>query len=250
VALLKDSKGEIKLDLPLTGRTDDPKFSVWKVVFQMLSNLLTKAATSPFSLLSSMFTGSEDVSSVSFLPGSAQLTTAEQDKLAKLAKALNERPGISLEISGYVDRQLDPDGYRQEQLSHKVRNEKFLALVKAKQNRPEDTPETMTLSSEDYSLYLKAVYRKEDFPKPRNAIGMIKDLPDSEMKKLLLSHLSAGDKELTELARDRAVTVHKYLRDQAAMPRERLFLKQDDPFKAQEKKNPSAGRVEFGVVVK
>jgi outer membrane protein OmpA-like peptidoglycan-associated protein len=250
VALLKDSKGEIHLDLPLTGRTDDPKFSVWKVVFQMLRNLLAKAATSPFSLLSSMLGGSEDVSSVSFAPGSATLTAPEQEKLAKLAKALNERPGISLEISGYVDRQRDPDGYRQEQLSHKIRNEKFLALVKAKQNKPEDTQETMILSPEEYSPYLKAVYRKEDFPKPRNALGMIKDLPDSEMKKLLLAHLSAGDKELLGLASDRAVAVQKYLRDQAAMPRERLFLKQDDPFKAQEKKELSASRVEFGVVVK
>ena len=250
VALLKDGKGEIHLDLPVTGRTDDPKFSVWKVAFQMLRNLLVKAATSPFSLLSAMFGGSEDLSSVDFDPGAASLSPPEQEKLAKLAKALKERPGISLEITGYADRQRDPEGYRQEQLSHRIRNEKFLALVKAKQNRPEDTPETVNIAPDEYSSYLKAVYRKEDFPKPRNIIGMIKDLPDSEMKKLLLAYLPAGDKELQALARNRAVAVQAYLRDKGAMPAERLFLKQDDPFKAPGNKDQKAGRVDFGVVVK
>ena len=53
VALLKDRKGEIHLNLPVTGRTDDPKFSIWGLVGQVLKNLLVKAATSPFALLSS-----------------------------------------------------------------------------------------------------------------------------------------------------------------------------------------------------
>ncbi|MBT0666318.1 DUF748 domain-containing protein [Geobacter pelophilus] len=250
VALLKDGKGEIHLDLPVSGRTDDPKFSVWKVAFQMLKNLLVKAATSPFSLLSSMFGSSEDFSSVSFAPGSAAVSANEQEKLVKLAKALKDRPAVSLEISGYLDRQRDPEGYRQLQLTHRIHNEKFLAMVKSKQNRPEDSPETVSVTPAEYSVYLKAVYRKEDFPKPRNAIGMLKDLPDDEMKKLILTHLPAGDKELQALARERAVAVQSFLRDKGGMPRERLFLKQDDPFKPAEKKEQSPSRVEFGVTVK
>ncbi len=39
VALLKDRKGEITLDLPVTGRTDDPQFSTWGVILQMLKIL-------------------------------------------------------------------------------------------------------------------------------------------------------------------------------------------------------------------
>jgi hypothetical protein len=250
VALLKDSKGEIHLDLPVSGRTDDPKFSTWKVILQILKNLLVKAATSPFSLLSSMLGGSEDFSAVTFAPGTATLTVTEQEKLTKLAKALKERPGISLELTGFADRERDAEGYRQEQLLHKLRNEKFLALVKAKQNKPDDTAENMALTPEDYALHLKAVYKKEEFPKPRNAIGLLKELPDAEMKKLLLAHLPAGEKELQGLARERATAAQLFLRDQAAFPRERLFLKQDDPFKSPEKKEQVASRVEFGVLVK
>ena len=57
VALLKDRSGEIHLDLPVTGSIDDPKFSVWGVVWQIVKNLLVKAATSPFALLGAIFGG-------------------------------------------------------------------------------------------------------------------------------------------------------------------------------------------------
>ncbi len=66
LALLKDRNGEIHLDVPLSGRTDDPKFSVWKLVFQVIRNLMVKAVTSPLSLLSSMFGGGHDLSAIQF----------------------------------------------------------------------------------------------------------------------------------------------------------------------------------------
>ena len=57
VALLKDRSGEIHLDLPVTGSIDDPKFSIWGVVWKIVVNLLVKAATSPFALLGAIFGG-------------------------------------------------------------------------------------------------------------------------------------------------------------------------------------------------
>ena len=77
LALLKDRKGEIHLDVPVTGRTDDPKFSIWKLVFQVLQNLLVKAVTSPFSLLSSMFGGGQDFSAIQFGYGPAHCRRAK-----------------------------------------------------------------------------------------------------------------------------------------------------------------------------
>ena len=49
---------------------------------------------------------------------------------------------------------------------------------------------------DEYSKYLKAVYKKEKFPKPRNALGLVKDLPDAEMKKLIIANTVVGDGEL------------------------------------------------------
>ena len=247
VALLKDRKGEIHLDLPLTGRTDDPQFSIWGVVWKILKNLLVKAATSPFALLQSIFGGKEDFSNVQFAYGSAKISDPERAKLAKLSQIITDRPALKLEVGGFVDQERDPEGYRNELLTKKMKNEKYLALVKSKKVPEGATAEKIEILPQEYSQYLKAVYRKEKFPKPRNFIGMLKDLPDDEMKKLILANTVVGRNELEALARDRAVAVRNFLITEGKLPPERVFEKKGDITKAPEEKGESGARVEFGV---
>ena len=246
VALLKDRKGEIHLDLPVTGQTDDPQFSVWRVVLKILKNLLVKAATSPFTLLSSMFGGNEDFSSVTFPYGSVEIPPAEREKLLKLATALRDRPGLKTEITGYAAKELDAEGYRNELLRKKMKTEKFLELTRAKKNQPGDSPDTMTIGADEYSKYLKAVYKKEKFPKPRTIIGTVKDIPDEEKKKLILAHTVVSDESLRGLARDRAAAVANFLVKEGKVESTRLFQKSGDIFKPPGKAGDPASRVEFG----
>ncbi|MBT1076943.1 DUF748 domain-containing protein [Geobacter grbiciae] len=248
VALLKDRKGEIHLDIPVTGRTDDPQFSVWRVVWQIIKNLLVKAATSPFSLLQSAFGGKEDFSVIPFVAGSAHLAETEQAKLAKIAQALNDRPSLKVDIKGYVDKERDPEGYRVELLTRKMKAEKFLVLVKEKRNQPGDSAETMVIAPDEASRYLKAVYRKEKFPKPRNILGLEKDLPDAEMRKLILANTRVGEGELKALAAERAGAVKALLAGPGKVDPARLFLRADDIHKAPADKGPGS-RVEFGAAV-
>ncbi|MEO6034465.1 MAG: DUF748 domain-containing protein, partial [Verrucomicrobiota bacterium] len=107
IALLKDRKGKIELDVPLSGRLDDPKFNVGSLIWQVVMNILAKAATSPFALLGAMFGGGEEMTFVQFAPGSAEVPEAEAQKLDKLAKALYDRPALSLEIQGSADKAKD-----------------------------------------------------------------------------------------------------------------------------------------------
>jgi hypothetical protein len=72
VALLTDRKGQINLDIPVSGSLDDPKFSVWPIVWDVLLNIITKAALSPFKLLSSLTGGGEELSYVEFEPRSEE----------------------------------------------------------------------------------------------------------------------------------------------------------------------------------
>jgi len=250
VALLKDRKGEIHLDLPVAGQTDDPKFSVWKIVLQMLQNLLAKAATSPLALLGSMFGGTEDFSAVFFTPGSHQLSQAEKDKLIKLSQALAERPDLNLEISGFVDRELDAEGYRNEVLVKKMKGEKFRTLVKQGKSREGQTQEETEISPEEYHLYLKAVYSKEKFPKPRNAFGFAKELPDAEMKKLLIANTVVGNNELQALARERGDAVKGFLLKEGKVSAQRLFEKSADIYQRSSREGSSGSRVEFGANIK
>jgi uncharacterized protein involved in outer membrane biogenesis len=248
LALLKDRKGEIHLDVPVTGRTDDPKFSIWKLVFQVLQNILVKAVTSPFSLLSSMVGGGQDFSAIQFNPGTSILQPQEEQKLTALSKALLDRPALKMELKGYVDREKDTEGYRRELLNTKLRNEKFLTLSKERGLKEGEKVDLIQVLPEEQARYLAAVYKKEKFPKPRNAFGLVKDLPADEMKKLIITNTVVGETELQTLARERVVAVMAYLVTKGSVPAERIFQKSDDVFKAPEKVENARSRVELNAI--
>ncbi|MBL3823744.1 MULTISPECIES: DUF748 domain-containing protein [unclassified Marinobacter] len=111
LALLRDSKGVIEVDLPISGDLSDPDFRVGQVVMRAFVNLLAKAAASPFSMLGSIAElaglSGEELGKVSFIPGSIQLAEGEAEKLAALADALLERPDLLLNIRGNVEPQAD-----------------------------------------------------------------------------------------------------------------------------------------------
>ncbi len=248
LALLKDRKGEIHLDVPVTGRTDDPKFNIWKLVFQVLQNLLVKAVSSPLSLLSSMFGGGEDFSAIRFDHGTSVILPSEEQKLADLSKALLDRPALKIELKGYVDREKDSEAYRLELLSRKLRNEKFLALGKAGTLKEGEKADSVRVLPEEQGIYLAAVYRKEKFPKPRNVIGLVKELPPDEMKKLIIANTVVGEPELQTLARERVTAIITRLVKQGNVPAERIFQKNDDIFKAPDKDATAKSRVELNAI--
>jgi hypothetical protein len=248
LALLKDRKGEIHLDVPVTGRTDDPQFSIWRLVFQVIKNLLVKAATSPLSLLSSVFGGGADLSTIEFPQGTTTLVSSEEKKLNALAKALADRPALKIELKGYVDREKDPEGYRSELLKRKMLNEKILSLAKDRQNYEGKIDDIGKIQPNEYSKYLKAVYRKEKFPKPRNMLGFVKDLPDDETKKLIITNTVVSNSDLQSLAQERSAAVMAYLVKQGGIAAERIFLQKDDIYKTPEKSAQSRSRVELNAI--
>ena len=97
-ALLKDSKGVIDLDLPVTGSLDDPKFSIWPIVWQVVGNVIENAVTAPFRLIGSLFEGADRAQYIDFAAGSATLPQGSAEALGALAKALTQRPELKLDI--------------------------------------------------------------------------------------------------------------------------------------------------------
>ena len=245
VALLKDRKGEIRLDLPVTGSLDDPKFSIWGVVWQILGNLLVKAATSPFALLGAVFGGGEQLSYLEFDPGHFDIPAAEEGKLANLGKVLQDRPGLKLEIEGHVDVEKDREAMRQRNFRRKVAAQKLADLVKTGQ--PSPALDNVRVEAAEYPKYLARAYKAEKFPKPRNFIGIAKDLPVPEMEKLMLTHIQVTDDDLRRLAMERASRVRDRLVASGKVESGRIFLVEPKTLPPERKEKLRDSRVDFRI---
>jgi hypothetical protein len=223
VALLKDRNGVIDLNLPIGGSLDDPEFSVGGVILHVLVNLIAKAATSPFALLGAAFGGGgEELSYVQFQPGLATLDDAAIDKLSKLGKALNDRPGLRLDISGRADPVADLEGLKRYLMERAVKAQKVKDLIK--KGEPAPSLDRVTVEPSEYEHYLTQAYKEAKFPKPRNFIGVLKDLPVPEMEKLIITNTKITDDDLLQLASERAAAAQEYLINTAHVPADRIFL--------------------------
>ncbi|AKU12070.1 hypothetical protein AzCIB_2175 [Azoarcus sp. CIB] len=222
VSLLKNGRGEIDLNMPIGGSLDDPEFSVAGIVFKAIINLIGKALTAPFALLGSMFGGGEELSYIEFAPGRASLDTATTEKVATLARALADRPALKMEITAYADPATDPDGVRRVQMERSVKAAKLKEMVRKGEEAP--SLDELTLTQEEYATWLRKVYRDADFKRPRNAIGLLKDLPVEEMEALILANTKVDDEALRQLALQRGQVVKDKLLEGGKVAAERVFL--------------------------
>lgn len=248
VALLKDSSGKIELHLPVSGRTDDPEFSVGKVILQTIVNILEKAATSPFALLGALYPGAAELNTIAFEPGKALLTDESRNKLSGLAKILQEKPSLNLELTGYVDTEQDRTGLVTTLFERKLKAVKLRDLLGAGKQAPH--VDEIVIEPNEYSMYLKKAYAAETFDKPSSVLGMEKTLPDEEMKKLILDHISVSDDDLRDLAVKRSQRVQDELIETLRIAAPRVFLVEPDPFNPENQDSASAVRSRVSVTIR
>jgi uncharacterized protein involved in outer membrane biogenesis len=243
VALLKDRKGEIKLDLPVTGSLDDPKFSVWGIILKILINLIAKAATSPFALLGAAFGGGEELSYIEFDYGSTILTEPNAKKLETITKALQDRPSLKMDIEGHVDMERDRDGLKQLLFNRKLNTQKLNEIIK--KGQPAVPVDEVKIESTEYEKYLKMAYKEEKFPKPKNVLGMAKDIPAPEMEKLMFTHIEIKEGDLRTLATQRAMKVKDGILKDGQVEPERVFILEPKTLPPEKKEKIKDSRVNF-----
>ena len=156
VAILKDRDGNIVLNVPIQGSLDDPKFRIGKVVERALVNILTKVATSPFSLIGAAFGGGGKELACEFSPASADLSDATKKKLDGLVKALYDRPGLQLQISGSVDPVDDHNGLQQVAFEKELRQSKWQSLRKSQ--RQITSPDAVVVTPKERTRLVDKLY--------------------------------------------------------------------------------------------
>ena len=245
VSLLTDRNGQINLDIPLSGSLDDPKFRIWPIVWQVLVNIITKAVTAPFSLLSSLTGGGEEMSYVEFNYGSADLPEAGLKKIGALSKALYDRPQLKLEIEGYVDATQDSEALKKAKFNRLLKTQKRKEMI----DRGE-TPsplEEMAIGQAEYEKYLTLAYKAAKFSKPRTALGAAKSLPPKEMEKLLYDNTAVTDGDLEQLAARRAQAAREQLLKDGKVEAGRVFIVQSKTKTPAKKDKIKDSRVDFKV---
>jgi flagellar motor protein MotB len=243
VSLLTDRNGQINLDVPVSGSLNDPKFKIWPIIWQVLVNLITKAVTSPFALLSSLTGGGEELSFIEFDYGNAVVTDESRKKITIVGKALYDRPALKLDIEGYIDPENDKAGLKKADLNRRIKAQKIKEMLS--KGGEQVALEQIQLTTQEYEKYLKQTYDAGKFTKPRNFMGIAKKLPTAEMEKLLLNNIEVTDSDLRQLAARRAQNVKELILQPGNVNASRVFIVEPKKLSPEKKAKVKDSRVNF-----
>jgi hypothetical protein len=224
--LLKDVDGKISIELPVTGDLNNPQFSIMPIVWQTLRNLIVKAAAAPFKMIGGLVSGgsSEDLGSVSFAPGSSDLSKEAEAALVKLSQALKERPALRLEIEGTAAASSDGPLIAEQRLEREYQYNYYKMLQRRGDKVPAQASLVEVPDSEKGPL-LEGIYRirlKTQPPAEWKDLG--KEERTAKMRAEVIKFWSNSDVLLRQLGQERASSIKDFLVDKTQMADDRVYF--------------------------
>lgn len=226
VALLKDTDGKISIELPISGDLNNPQFSVMPIVWQTLRNLVLRAAQAPFKFIGGLITGggSEDLGSVSFAPGSSELSKESESALTTLAKALQERPTLRLEIEGTSAKSSDGPLIAEQRLEREYQYNYYKIL----QRRGDKVPAQASLlkvPEDEKAPLLEGIYRTRLKQQPPAEWSQLsRDERSAKLREGLIQFWSGSEVLLRQLGQERASSIKDFLVDKAQLADDRVYF--------------------------
>ncbi|WP_163911787.1 DUF748 domain-containing protein [Pseudomonas frederiksbergensis] len=226
IALLKDVDGKISIELPVTGDLNNPQFSIMPIVWQTLRNLIVKAAAAPFKMIGGLISGggSEDLGTVSFAPGSSDLSKEAEASLVKLSSALKERPALRLEIEGTAAQNSDGPLIAEQRLEREYQYNYYKMLQRRGDKVPAQASLLQVPEGEKGAL-LEGIYRtrlKTQPPAEWKDLG--KEERTAKMRADVIKFWSSSDTLLRQLGQERASSIKDFLVDKTQMADDRVYF--------------------------
>ncbi len=222
VALLKDRRGVIDIDMPVRGDLNEPDFRYGRVLLSSLLNVITKVATSPFAALGGLVGGGgEDLQFIEFQTGAETLESVEQQKIESLAKALQERPTLRVEVIGAADLTRDRDALALQKMSAEVQRRFTKGGTKNLQAVVAQEREFEFLSDLYAEKLGKQPTKREETPGGKSVERV---LTVDELRQQLIPAMTVEESELRSLAQGRAKVIREQLIAPGRLPEERVFL--------------------------
>ncbi|MFV9655982.1 DUF748 domain-containing protein [Pseudomonas sp. NY15366] len=225
VALLKDTQGRIAIELPVQGDLNNPEFSVMPIVWQTLRNLVLRTAQAPFKFIAGLVGGSNvDLSTVPFNAGSAELAGDARQALDTLAKALEERPNLRLEVEGQAAQSADGPLLAEQRLQREFR-EGWYKVLQRRGDRVPASPDELTVGEDEQAALLEGIYRTRlKQQPPAEWAELDSEQRQQNMRKAVLDSWAQSKLLLRQLAQQRAATIKDYLVEKGGLYDERVYL--------------------------
>ncbi|MBE0571707.1 MAG: DUF748 domain-containing protein [Ignavibacteriaceae bacterium] len=240
IALLKDADGNIDLDLEVEGDLNDPETDTGALVWWAVKRVLTTIVTAPFRFLGGLLgIGGEDLESVDFEVGSAELENHQFEKMISLSKIMAERPGIVLEIYGAVDtvtdglamREAKFDSVYNQRLTGKTGADTTASQKKTDYTKGQGILEEMYVQANNDSL-LNLVKVKFQIDSAGN--GDLRNYLE-ELRQKLISTQPISEMEFQNIATTRAEAIRNHMMTVHQIPPERIAIKENEIFEEEDR---------------
>ncbi len=237
VALLRDKNGNVNLELPIEGNLDDPKYKLGKVIWQVLKNLISKAAAAPGKLLAKKSGIDEKLlEGINWKPLQTDLDDNQKKSLDAMISALATTPEMKLELVKVYNFQKELD-----ELALRESKKRYLFLHRKISSEEDDTEEGAkvvdSLHPQD-SLFMAYV---EEQSQTQNSLLSIFD-----KSKRLIGNDRLQNK-LNHIFEKRMVAVSDYLFEEKQTDPNRIRIVQPKELKALAYEIPSRMESNFFV---
>lgn len=225
IALLKDRKGQIALELPIQGDLNNPEFRVAPIVWQTLRNLITRAVSAPFNFIAGLANGdAQELSEVTFVPGEFVINPQAAKNLDTLAQALKQRPQLRLEVEGGSLAALDGPILAEMRLNAAYQNA-WYSILQRRGTKIESSKDSLAVPEKEQAALLEGIYRSQLKQQPPAEWAEInKDQREQNMREAVLQSYAKSPLGLRRLAQARANSIKEYLIEQAQLDPERVYL--------------------------
>lgn len=218
LSLLRDPNDQIRGEVPIKGRLDDPEFSFNALIWRALLGLIGKIVTAPFQLIASAFAqGTElDLSFIAYPTGSDRIPVEVLSKVDILAKGLKERPNVSLIIRGHYHYDGDVAALRPTLLK-----EELLTRLRT------SFPQMGEIPPDVYRQLVVTTYAQKvapTLPPPSPGAPPAPSPTFEQMEIAVLETIEVPELMLEELAQRRAEIVARILVEEQGVPAARVIV--------------------------
>lgn len=203
--ILKDKDDKIQFDIPVKGNMKDPEFSILKIVWKTVMNLLVKVAVSPFKLVGNVASAGANAigldlggnDEVVLNPLSATFTSEQFAKAINMVNAIEKDPKLKLTFTQYYSPKKTLKDYKQLKLK--------TDYYKIKENKASlnELDERAILeisdSDENFAAYAKEASEKMEDKTLLQEIAALAERRNQEMQKILLQQKSINAKNIKVL---------------------------------------------------